>query len=343
MDRRPAGRIVLAALACLLVATVTASIRFGAIDFPFASIRSALATLLPGGAAPNLDERIFLALRLPRALLCVFVGASLGVGGTLLQGLFRNPIVEPGLVGTSGGAALGAAVYFALGALWHLESGAWALPIAASIGGFAATGAVFLLAPPAREGRGSIVALLLTGMAINALCLSGIGFLSYIARDPQARSITFWNLGTLTGASWRSVAIVGAVTLAGSVASLRFSKALNALVIGEEEALYLGFDIRRLRWIVLAIDVIMVAVATSFTGIIAFVGLIVPHLLRMLRGADHRFLVPASALLGAVLLTLADLIARTVLRPAELPIGIVTSIVGVPVFVSLLRRRRYVF
>ena len=189
----------------------------------------------------------------------------------------------------------------------------------------------------------SIVMLLLTGLAINALALSAIGFLTYIARDPQARSITFWSLGTLSGASWKSVAIVAISTIGGTLLALRYSKQLNALMIGEEEATYLGVNVNRLKWIVLSINVVIVAVSTAFTGVISFVGLIVPHILRMLLGADNRHLIVGSAFMGAIILSLADLIARFSLRPAELPIGIVTSAVGVPVFIYLLRRRQYVF
>jgi iron complex transport system permease protein len=185
--------------------------------------------------------------------------------------------------------------------------------------------------------------LLLTGLAVNALSMSGIGFLSYIARDPQARSITFWSLGTLSGANWRAVQIVAISTIGGVIVALRYAKQLNALMIGEEEATYLGVNVNRLKWVILSINVIIVAVATAFTGVISFVGLVVPHILRMMNGADNRFLIVGSALMGATLLTLADLIARLALRPAELPIGIVTSAVGVPVFLSLLRRRQYVF
>jgi iron complex transport system permease protein len=334
---------LLLALTALMIVTVLASIRFGAIDFPLHQMWSSTMAVLAGRTPDTLDGRIFTELRLPRAILCVFVGASLGVGGTLMQALFRNPIVEPGLVGTSSGAAFGASLYFVLGTVLHVEQAAWTLPAAACAGGVLSTWMVFALAESGGDGRASIVMLLLTGLAVNALFLSGIGFLSYIARDPQARSIVFWNLGTLSGATWRSVAIVGAVTTLGTLASLVYAKQLNALMIGEEEATYLGVNVRRLKWIVLAINVAIVAVATAFTGVISFVGLIVPHILRMLRGADNRFLIVASAIFGGTLLSLADLIARVALRPAELPIGIVTSVVGVPVFLSLLRRRQYVF
>lgn len=338
---RTAGLLI--ALGVLMVLTVLASIRFGAIDFPLHQMWSSTAAMLAGRTPDTLDGRIFTELRLPRAILCVFVGASLGVGGTLMQALFRNPIVEPGLVGTSSGAAFGASLYFVLGTVLHVEQAPWSLPVAACAGGVIATWMVFALAESGTDGRASIVMLLLTGLAINALFLSGIGFLSYIARDPQARSIIFWNLGTMSGANWRSVAIVGSVTTLGTLASLVYAKQLNALMIGEEEATYLGVNVRRLKLIVLGINVAIVAVATAFTGVISFVGLIVPHILRMLRGADNRFLIIASAVFGGTLLSMADLIARVALRPAELPIGIVTSVVGVPVFLTLLRRRQYVF
>ena len=340
---RGAGRgLLLVLLAAMLAATV-ASILFGAIDYTIPEMWSALGTLVPGHAAGTLDQRIFTQIRLPRAILCLLVGAALGVGGTLMQALFRNPIVEPGLVGTSSGAAFGAAVFFVLGGVFKFEASQWTLPIAACAGGIVSTYMVFALAQTEATGRSSIVMLLLTGLAVNALFMSGIGFMAYIARDPQARSITFWNLGTLSGANWTAVTIVGIATVGGTLTAFRYAKQLNALMIGEEEATYLGVNVNRLKWIVLSINVVIVAVATAFTGVIGFVGLIVPHILRMLKGADNRFLIIGSALMGGTLLSVADLVARLSLRPAELPIGIVTSIVGVPVFLSLLRRREYVF
>ncbi|HEX5602059.1 MAG TPA: iron ABC transporter permease [Pyrinomonadaceae bacterium] len=336
-------QLLLIALVAVTLIVLLASIRYGAIDFSIAEITRALASLFPGQPEPTLDQRIFLELRFPRAILCLLVGASLGVGGTLMQALFRNPIVEPGLVGTSSGAAFGSALFFVLGGVLHIGASLWSLPIAACAGGIISTYLVFLLARSREDGRASIVMLLLTGLAVNALFMSAIGFLSYIARDPQARSITFWSLGTLSGASWKSVEIVALSTVLGSIVAIRYAKQLNALMIGEEEATYLGVNVNRLKWIILSVNVVIVAVATAFTGVISFVGLVVPHILRMLGGADNRFLIVGSALTGATLLTLADLIARLSVRPAELPIGIVTSAVGVPVFIFLLRRRQYVF
>jgi len=335
-------QLLLIALAVVTLLVLLASIRYGAIDFSLVEISHALASLIRG-PEPTLDQRIFLELRLPRAILCLLVGASLGIGGTLMQALFRNPIVEPGLVGTSSGAAFGSALFFVLGGVFYIGTSLWSLPIAACVGGVVSTYLVFLLARSREDGRASIVMLLLTGLAVNALFMSAIGFLSYIARDPQARSITFWSLGTLSGASWKAVAVVALTTILGSLVALRYAKQLNALMIGEEEATYLGVNVNRLKWIILSVNVVIVAVATAFTGVISFVGLVVPHILRILGGADNRFLIVGSALTGATLLTLADLIARLSVRPAELPIGIVTSAVGVPVFIFLLRRRQYVF
>ncbi len=333
-------------LLILLALTVLFSMRYGAIEISLEEIFSSFQKWFSNTENKMLTERIFLEIRLPRAILCVFVGASLAVGGVLLQALFRNPIVEPGLVGTSCGAAFGAALYFTLGATFHFQDadfGEYTLPLAACLGAIISTGLVFLLSHSKQTGKSAIVSLLLTGIAINALFLSGVGFLSYIARDPQARSITFWNLGTLSGANWSSVNLVGAVTFVCVLIALRYAKQLNALMIGEEEAQFLGVRLNSLKWKVLLINVVMVAVATAFVGIISFVGLIVPHLLRILKGSDNRFLIKNSAVLGALLLSLADLISRLIVAPAELPIGIVTSLVGVPVFIILLQKKNYLF
>ncbi|HEX4037513.1 MAG TPA: iron ABC transporter permease [Acidobacteriaceae bacterium] len=341
MNARRADRWWLVALFLLMMATTVASIRYGAMDFSAHDMASAVWGKLSGRADLPLDQRIFIELRVPRAILCLLVGACLGVGGTLMQALFRNPIVEPGLVGTSSGAAFGAALFYVFGALLRINLGGWTLPLAACAGGVLSTYLVFALAHTKQQGRSSILRLLLTGLAINALFMSGIGFLSYVARDPAARSIIYWNLGTLSGADWNSVIVVGIATVGGLLPAIAFAKSLNALMIGEDEAVALGVNVGRLKWTVLTINVLMVAVATAFTGVISFVGLIVPHILRIVRGPDNRFLILGSALLGGTLLSVADLIARVSLRPAELPIGIVTAVVGVPVFLSLLRSREY--
>ncbi len=330
-------------LLIILIIFALVSIRYGAVKISLGEMASALSKYISGQGEQSLNERIFMEIRLPRAIMTLFVGASLAIGGVLMQGLFRNPIVEPGLVGTSSGAAFGASLYFVLGALFHLDTGEWTLPLVACAGGMLATYLVFILSRPKQQQRSSIVSLLLTGIAINALFLSGVGFLSYIARDPQARSITFWNLGTLSGANWHSVLITGTMTLICFFFALRYAKPLNTLMLGEEEAILFGVNVKRLKAKVLLINVVMVAVASAFVGVISFVGLVVPHLLRMLRGSDHRFLILNGALLGGIVLSAADLVARLLLMPAELPIGIVTSVVGVPVFIALLRTKSYYF
>ena len=182
------------------------------------------------------------------------------------------------------------------------------------------------------------MSLLLIGIAINAICLSGVGFMSYIARDPQARSITFWNLGTFSGSSWLQVIITGSVAAIVFIAARHYSKQLNALLLGEEEAAYLGVDANKLKRKIMLLNTAMVAVATAFVGVISFVGLIVPHVLRLLIGSDNKKLLPASMLAGATMLTLADMVARLILAPAEVPIGIITSLVGAPVFILLLKK-----
>jgi len=330
---------VVPALAAGLVVLAVLSIRLGAVPVGFAEMASALGKLWSAPDALDLTERIFLEIRLPRALACILVGASLSVGGVLLQALFRNPIVEPGLVGTSSGAAFGAALYFVLGSVLELHAGPWTLPLAACLGGGIATALVFWLSGQVPYGD-SVTGVLLVGIAVNALFLSGVGFLSYVARDPQARSITFWGLGTLSGSSWSAVGLLALSTGLGLVLALRQARPLNALMLGESEAFSLGVDVRRLKATVIAVDVLLVAVATAITGMIGFVGLIVPHVLRLLRGSENRYLLSGSALLGAIALTAADIAARMLLRPAELPIGILTSVVGAPVFVALLRGRR---
>ena len=326
-------------LIVLLIAMLLSAIAFGAVHIQVGDMFSSLKHFFEGDKPANIHEAVFIQLRLPRVLLCAITGAILAVSGVLMQGLFRNPIVEPGLVGTSAGAAFGASIVFVLGAKMGVEfksqMGPLLVPLFASGGGMLATFAVYTLAK--NITRVSIMSLLLIGIAINAVGLSGTGFMSYIARDPQARSITFWNLGTFSGASWQQVFIVGAVATIIFIFSFRLSKQLNALLLGEEEAGYIGVDANKLKRRVMVLNTIMVSVATAFVGVIAFMGLIVPHVMRLLIGSDNKRLLPASMIAGALLLTLADMGARLLLAPAEIPIGIITSLVGAPVFIILLK------
>ena len=327
-------------LVILLIIVLLCAIAFGAVPIQLGDMFSAIQHFLQGKGPANIYEGVFFQLRLPRVLLCAITGAILSVSGVLMQGLFRNPIVEPGLVGTSAGAALGASIVFVMAAKFSPELksyvGPLLLPLAAFGGALLATYLVYSLAKNAK--RVSIMSLLLIGIAVNAVCLSGTGFMSYIARDPQARSITFWNLGTFSGASWQQVFIVGTVAALIFSVAVRYSKQLNALLLGEEEATYLGVDPDKLKRRIMLLNTAMVSVATAFVGVISFMGLIVPHVLRLLIGSDNKKLLPASMILGATLLVLADMCARLVLAPAEVPIGIITSLVGAPIFIILLKK-----
>ncbi|MGN6165802.1 MAG: FecCD family ABC transporter permease [Flavisolibacter sp.] len=314
----------------------------GAVDLSFGEIFNIIRHKLGSDAVVvnPVHEGLFFQIRLPRTLLCVFVGAALSVSGALMQSLFRNPIVEPGLIGTSAGSALGAALLIVLGKNAFFNNiaflGDLLMPFCAFIGGLIATLLVYYFS--ASLNRVNISIMILAGIAINAIANGATGFLAYIARDPQARSITFWNLGSLSGANWQAVVFVGVSTCAGFLLALRFAKALNALQLGDAEAGYLGVHTERLKIAVILVNTLLVSVATSLVGIIAFVGLIVPHLLRLLKGSDNRYLIIGSALLGAVILIATDMVCRIIIAPAEMPIGIVTAFIGAPVFLWLLSR-----
>lgn len=330
-------------LAILLAIAICASAGIGAFTFTPAQMWRYVAQsigLAPADATDTLGRNVFFELRLPRVLMSGLTGAVLGVSGTLMQGLFRNPIVEPGLAGTSAGAAFGAALVFVLGSGTMLAftniAGAFAVPLLAFIGAFGATMLVYRVSTSFHKVN--VFTLLLAGIAVNAVCGAGTGFLSYIARDPQARNITFWNLGTFTTAEWRGVTLVFVCFAVCFTWAMRSGKALNALMLGEDEAALLGFNSERLIVRLLLVNTIMVAAATAMVGVIAFVGLVVPHVLRMLRSSDYTFLLPASALLGALTMEVIDIVARVLIPPAELPVGIITAVVGAPVFLWILLR-----
>jgi iron complex transport system permease protein len=327
-------------LAGLLLLSLLVSARVGAVSLSYRDIFLFLRHALSGKSGASIEEQLFVQIRLPRVALCALTGASLAVSGALMQALFSNPIVEPGLVGTSSGAAFGAAFVFVMGKSlsgpWVDALGPFLLPLFAFAGGGAATWLVYRLSNV--FGKVNVNTLLLAGIAVNALAAGGTGFFSYIARDPQARSIVFWNLGTLSGADWANTGILACSTLAGIAFSLRYAKALNALMLGETEAGYLGVRTGRLKSRILLLNTLMVAVATSVVGVIAVVGLVVPHILRLLKSGDLRFLILASALLGAILLNAADMLARVIVAPSEFPIGVLTAVAGAPVFLYLLIR-----
>lgn len=324
----------------LLVIILLCAIAFGAVSIPLHDMFSALLHTFQNKKPANIYEGVFLEIRLPRVLLCAITGAILSVSGVLLQGLFRNPIVEPGLIGTSAGAAFGASIVFVFAIQMSEEirsiAGTLLVPLFAFGGGLLATFLVYSISKS--QKKISVTSLLLVGIAINAIGLSGTGFMSYVARDPQARSITFWNLGTFSGATWPQVFITAGVAFIVFVISLRYSKQLNALILGEEEASHLGIEPEKLKKRIMILSTAMVAVATAFVGVISFIGLIVPHILRLLIGSDNKKLIPASMIVGAIILTVADMGARLLLAPAEVPIGIITSIAGAPVFIFLLKK-----
>jgi iron complex transport system permease protein len=330
-------------LSVLLIVSLIISARVGAVNLSYQKIFAFIANGLGFENSTEfsvIEEALFWKIRLPRVIMCALVGATLSVSGALMQALFRNPIVEPGLVGTSSGAALGAAFVLVMGkslaGKYADVIGPLMLPLFAFFGGFVATMVVYKLSNV--FGKVNVNTMILAGIAMNALCNGGTGFFSYIARDPQARSITFWNLGTLAGADWTGVWMVSISTIGGILLCLRYSKALNALMLGEQEAGYLGINTNSLKLQVILLNTFMVAIATSIVGVIGFVGLIVPHLLRILKSSDNRFLIIGSALLGGILLNLADMVARVLVAPSEFPIGVLTAFVGAPVFLYILIR-----
>ncbi len=333
-----------AALAVLLVVAIFFALSVGAVPISISQIGTYFFHAIGSatGERPSLEEAVFLQIRLPRVLLSALVGASLSVSGALMQALFRNPIVEPGLVGTSAGAAFGAAIVFVLGKNITFLSNTFLepflLPIFAFLGGLLATIIVYRVST--FTGKVTVATMLLAGIAINGMFGSSTGFLSYIAHDPQARSITFWMLGGFGGVDWNAVELVAVTTILGTLIAIRNSKGLNALLLGEAEAGHLGMNPKRLQRNILLLNTVMVATATSMVGVIAFVGLIVPHILRIVRGSDTRYLLTGSALLGAALLVMADAVSRIVIAPGELPVGVITSFVGAPVFLWILVRHR---
>lgn len=280
-------------------------------------------------------EATLWTVRFPRIVLGVVVGAALAAAGALMQGVFGNPLAEPGVVGVSTGAAAAAAVVIVF---QFSLVGAWTVPVFAFVGGLVTTVSVYLLSRSA--GRTEVVTLVLTGIAVNAVCSAGLALMLFLA-DTQAREeIVFWQLGSLNGTRWVYVAAVVPFVTVGLAGALLVARRLDVLALGDRAARHVGVDVERLRMVSIVLVALLTAAAVSFAGIIGFVGLVVPHLVRMGLGPAHRVLVPASALGGALLLVCADLVARTAVATAELPIGMLTALVGGPFFFWLLRRTR---
>lgn len=341
-DRSRRARLAILLLTLALAATFLFSLASGASN---ASMLAVLTDLvgLSGEDGLNLrDSVVILEIRLPRAILGVLIGAALAVSGAVMQGLFRNPLADPGLVGVSAGASLGAISVIVLGgtSLAPLASifGVYSLPFAAFIGGLAST--LLLYGIATRRGQTSVATMLLAGIALGAMANAFSGLLVYLADDRQLRDLTFWGLGSLAGATWVKIAAAGPIILLGLAAAPFIARGLNGLALGEATAGHLGIPVQRVKLAAILTVALTVGASVAVSGGIGFVGIVVPHLLRLLIGPDNRYLLPASALLGASLLLLADSVARTIVAPAELPIGIVTAAVGAPFFLWILLRRR---
>ncbi|WP_114241526.1 iron ABC transporter permease [Dyella sp. C9] len=331
--------LTLGGLVLLLLLMAMAGLASGAMPLSFVEVAGALWRWLTGAAAQG-DDQVVLMLRLPRVLMATLVGASLACSGATMQGLFRNPLVEPGLIGVSAGAALGAIGMIVLGgsvlSAAPAVMGSFGIAGAGFLGGLTATIVVYLIG----RRRPGVATLLLAGVAINAIAMAGVGVLTFLANEHQLRDLSFWTLGSLGGTDWSKLAAVAPLMLLPLCLLPRYAAALNALLLGEREAALLGFRTERLRRQLIAIAALATSAAVAMCGVIGFVGLLVPHVIRMVWGPDHRLLLPASALAGAALLIGADAVARVVVAPAELPIGVITALLGGPFFLWLLLRLR---
>lgn len=342
-DRSRLAQLLILVLIVVTAAMFAASIMTGAAD---ASLSNVLRWLLGmEGAEQALSVRdriIILDIRLPRAVLGLLVGASLAVSGAVMQGLFRNPLADPGLVGVSSGASLGAVLLIVLGSSFFgplfAVFGFYALPVAAFVGGLITTLLLYKIAT--RSGQTSVATMLLAGIALGALAGAVTGVLIFMADDKQLRDLTFWGLGSLAGANWMKILSAGPIILVSLAVVPFLARGLNALTLGEAAAFHMGISVQRLKNIAIVSVAASTGASVAVSGGIGFVGIVVPHVLRMVIGPDHRYLLPASALLGGTLLIFADMIARTIVPPAELPIGIITAFAGAPFFLWILLRGR---
>jgi iron complex transport system permease protein len=342
MVRRPPSTIVFLVLLILLVVATLAAAAIGPASIPLQRL-AAIVGLAPSDPATLArDQLILWSIRLPRIAIAAMVGGLLAASGTVMQGLFRNPLADPALVGVSGGAALAAAITIVISDKF-LQAHVFAipfevLPALALCGALIATATLYKLAT--RDGRTSIAIFLLGGLAIAALANAAIGLLVFLADDRQLRDITFWMLGSLSGATWTKAGAILPFFLATIIALPVISRALDLLVLGEAEAFHAGIHVERLKKFSILLIAAAVGAAVSVSGVIGFVGIVVPHLLRLVIGPGHRMLLPAAVILGATLMVSADILSRTLAAPAELPIGIVTAVVGAPFFLGLLLRQR---
>ncbi len=341
--RERRGRLTVLACAVLALAGMIASIMLGPLAIgPFDVIRIGLGAtgFDTTGDLSRVEIGVVENIRGPRALVGALAGAALGGAGAAMQGFFRNPLADPGLIGVSAGAALAAVAVIVLGgatlASLTAALGAFALPVAAFAGALATVVAIYLLSM--LDGRVIVATMLLAGVAANALAFSGIGYLTFLADDQQLRDLTFWTLGSLGGSTWERVLPASLGMGAGLALLLTLARPLNALLLGEGDAFALGVDVERAKRRAAIGTALGVGAATAVCGIVNFVGLVVPHLVRLITGPDHRYVLPGSCFLGAALVLLADIVARLAVVPAELPLGVVTAAIGAPFFFWLLVR-----
>lgn len=338
-ERAQVARLAHLWLMVLLLGVSLASLATGASG---TSLWEALGKLTQGQPLGQTEAVVLWDIRAPRLLLGILVGAALGLSGAVMQGLFRNPLADPGLVGVSAGAGLGAISAIVLGGLLPASlavlTGSYLVAAAAFLGGWGSTLVLYRVAT--RGGRTSVATMLLAGIAIAALAGAASGLLIYAADDGQLRDLTFWGLGSLAGASWAKVVVAGPLIAIAAGVAMTLGRGLNGLALGEATAHHIGIPVQRLKNIAILTVAGATGAAVAVSGGIGFIGIVVPHLLRLWTGPDHRSLLLNSALLGASLLLLADIIARIAVAPAELPIGIVTAILGAPVFLWILLRRR---
>jgi iron complex transport system permease protein len=341
---RPPASLTLICLVIALAGAALIALTVGAAGIPLARLPAALGLWADASATPNLarDQLVLWSIRIPRIAAAAMIGALLAASGAIMQGLFRNPLADPALVGVASGGAFAAAAAivvtdsrFGASVLFMQHQ---LLPIAAFAGSLVTTIVLYMIA--SRSGRTSIAIFLLAGLAIAAIANAGIGLLVFIADDRQLRDITFWLLGSLSGVTWAKLTALAPVLGIALVACLSIARGLDVLVLGEAEAFHSGVDVERLKRISIVLVSAMTGVAVSVCGVVGFLGIVVPHLLRLMIGPAHRLLLPASMLLGAVLLVGADTMARTIVAPAEMPIGILTAAVGAPFFLGMLLRQR---
>lgn len=329
----------------LLIFSIIWSLSTGAIEISFQTIFKAIQNLIWNvkiNETETMNVMVINEIRLPRIILAFIIGAALSVTGASMQGLFRNPLADPALIGVSTGAALGAVIFIILGSYYFPNFPSiyktYSIPLFAFIGGILSTILAYNLAT--RSGVTNISILLLSGIALNAVNGSIYGFFLFIANDAQLRNITFWSLGSFSGTNWISVQIGFFVVLIPSLFLFLISKKLNILTLGEKEAYYLGVNVQQLKKVIILITAVTIGGAVSLTGIIGFVGLVTPHIIRLWFTNNYRYLIPLSFLAGGTLLMIADTFARTIVSPAELPIGIITTGIGGPFFIWLLLKEK---